>query len=150
MSAVLRAYGVNFDVTAFLKDCSLPACSVKRRGELVHPSQPNGQRHEESGIHIPVSDAEFSDLPRQIEDAIAFLTVNSSQMKRLAEFPGVESLTLDFGIARRNVCVQCDNLPANLIQLAASYGLNVELTQYPVEEAEKSTSDLNEESHLVK
>lgn len=43
MPAVLRAYGKDFDVDAFLTDSTLPVCTVKRIGEPVAPaSQPDG------------------------------------------------------------------------------------------------------------
>jgi hypothetical protein len=136
MSAVLRAYGWDFDVDAFLAGCALPVCAVKRRGEAVFPaSQPNGRRHERSGVHISASDADFSEFPQQVEEATAFLRANAAEVRRLCEFPGVEGVTLDFGIARRDVAVQCDLLPAELVQQAGLLGLAIELSQYPVEES---------------
>lgn len=133
MSAVLRAYGTSFDVDAFLVECTLPVCTVKRRGEPVRLSQPNGCRLERSGIHVPASDADFGEFPRQIEEATAFLRANAEQIRRLCEFPGVEGVTLGFGIARRDVVVQCDCFPAELVRLAGALGLDIELSQYPLE-----------------
>ena len=136
MSAVLRAYGVGFDVDAFITGCCMPVCAVKRRGEPVYPaSQPNGRRHERSGIHVLASDADFDEFPRQVEEATAFLRANIEQLRRLMSFPGVEGVTLDFGITRRDVAVQCDHLPAELVQLAGSLGLAIELSQYSADEA---------------
>lgn len=132
MSTVLRAYGEDFDVDACLADCHLPVCAVKRRGEPVFPaSQPNGRRHEQSGIHIFVSDADFSDFSRQVVEATEFLRREVEQIARIRAFQGVESVTLDFGIERRDVAVQCDYLPAELIGLAGTLGLGIELSQYP-------------------
>src|SRR5262245_24323001 len=55
MPTVLRAYGTDFDVDAFLVGCELPVCAVKRRGEPREPlSQPQGRKHERSGIHVTV------------------------------------------------------------------------------------------------
>lgn len=134
MSAVLRAYGEAFDVDAFLAGCTLPVCAVKRRGEPVCPaSQPNGRRHEQSGVHVPVSEADFGEFPRQVADAMAFLRAEAEQIRRLCEWPGVEGATLDFGVERREVTVQCDHLPAELVRLAGSLGLAIELSQYPVD-----------------
>jgi hypothetical protein len=136
MAAVLRAYGADFNLETFLSGCSLPVCSVKRRGEPVFPkAQPNGRRHEQSGIHVLVSDADFQEFRRQAEEATVFLQANAEQIRRLVKFPGIESVTLDFGIARRDVFMQCDHFPAELVQLAGSLGLAIELSQYPIEEA---------------
>jgi hypothetical protein len=132
MPAVLRAYGADFDVDAFLADSTLSVCAVKRRGEPVYPkSQPNGRRHEQSGVHVSASDADFSEFRRQVEESVAFLRDNAAEIRRLCEFVGVEGVTLDFGIARRDVSIQCDHLPAELIRLAGSLGLEIELSHYP-------------------
>jgi hypothetical protein len=137
MSAVLRAYGTNFDVDAFLAGCTLPVCAVKRRGEPVSPvTRPNGRRHEWLGLHILASDADMDDFPRQVEEATAFLRAHAEEIRRLVEFPGAEEdVTLDFGIARRDVLLQCDHLPAQLVRLAESLGLAIELSQYPAGES---------------
>ena len=133
MSAVLRAYGEAFDVDAFLVGCTLPVCEVKRRGEPVLPaSQPNGRRHERSGLHVPASNAGFDEFPRQVAEATEFLRANFDQVRRLVEWPGVEQITLDFGIERREATVQCDVLPPELVRVAGSLGLAIELSQYPV------------------
>jgi hypothetical protein len=126
MSAVLRAYGDSFDADTFLKDCTLPICAVKRKGSPVFPaSQPDGRRHNSSGIHVSISDADFSEFPRQVIETIAFLDLNREQVARLAEFPGVERITLDFGVVREEMLLQIYHLPVALIQLAASCGLAI-------------------------
>lgn len=134
MPAILGAYGRTFDVDAFLSDCTLPVCAVKRIGEPVLPgSSRDGKRHERSSIHVVASDADFDQFPRQVEESIAFLTASESEVRRLCTFPGVEDITLDFGLARREVAVQCDRLPLELIQLAGSLGFDIELSQYPAD-----------------
>jgi hypothetical protein len=138
MSTVLRAYGDNFDVDAFLADCTLPVCAVKRRGEPLLPtSQPDGRRHERSGVHVSVSDADFGAFPQQVAEAIKFLRSEAECIRRLCEFPGVEDVTLDFGIARRIVMAQVDYLPPDLLRLAGAFGLGIELSQYSVSDAQE-------------
>jgi hypothetical protein len=133
MPAVLRAYGADFDVDAFLAGCTLPVCAVKRRGEPVFPvSQPNGRQHERSGVHVSASDADFTEFRQQVEESVAFLRGNSAEVQLLCEFPGVKSVTLDFGLVRRDdVAIQCDHLPSELVRLAGSFGLSLELSHYP-------------------
>src|SRR5688572_8652984 len=102
MSAVLRAYGADFDVDAFLDGCTLPVCAVKRRGQPLAPaSRPDGRRHERSAVHVCASNADFEEFPGQVEEVTAFLRAEFDQIRRLGAFPGVEDVTLDFGIARR-------------------------------------------------
>jgi hypothetical protein len=115
MSAVLRAYGADFDVEAFLVGCTLPICAVKRSDEPVFPkSQPDGRRHARSGVHVTVSDADFDNLPAQVADTIKFLRSNTQQLERLTQWQGIETMSLDFAINRRDLAVQCDTLPSEL------------------------------------
>ena len=126
MSAVLRAYGTNFDVDAFRIGCTLEICAIKRKGDPIRPSSsPTGPRFPWSGVHIPVSDAAFDDFPRQTVEATAFLRAEFKQIQRLCQWPGIESVTLDFGIERRDAAVQCDVLPAELIAVAGLLGLEI-------------------------
>jgi hypothetical protein len=134
MSAVLRAYGADFDVDAFLAGCTLPVCAVKRRGEPVCPaSRPDGRSHERSGVHVSMSNAGFGEFARQVAEATTLLQSEAEQVRRLCQFPGVEDVTLDFGISRRDVPVQCDYLTPELVRAAGSLGLAIELSQYPPE-----------------
>lgn len=136
MSAVLRSYGTDFDVDSFLTDCSLPVCAVKRRGQPVHPaSQPDGRRHDRSGVNVSASDADFNHFPQQVEDVIEFLRLNSEQIRRLCKFPGVEEVGLDFGIAWRDTAMQSDCLPPELLRLVGALGLDIEISHYPIAEA---------------
>jgi hypothetical protein len=132
VSAVLRAYGDDFDVGAFLVGCTLPVCAVMRRGEPVNPAtQPHGRRHQQSGVHVSASEADFHEFPRQAAPAAAFLGAEFEQVRRPCEWPGVEGVTLDFGVERRDVAVQCDVLPAELVRVAGQLGLAIEFSQYP-------------------
>ncbi len=134
MSAVLHAVGVDFDMDAFLAGCTLAVCGVQRRGEPVRPlTQPDGRRYEQSGVNVTASGADFDQFPQQVADVTAFLWAESEQVSRLCDFPGVEGVDLDFGVERRDVAVQCDRLPPELVRLAAAFGLGIELSQYPAE-----------------
>ena len=140
MSAVLRVHGKAFNVDAFVANCTLPVCTVKRRGEPVSAtSQADGRRHEQSGVHILASESDFTDFPAQVNDAISFLRANELELRRLRTSPGVETAMLDFGIERRDVAVQSDRLPAELLRLAGALDLDIELSQYPL--ADSTTSD---------
>jgi hypothetical protein len=140
MPVVVRAYGKDFDVDAFLAHCTLPVCAVKHLGEPVHPaSEPDGRRYTESGVHVLAGEGDFSNFPRQVEQAIAFLRSNESELRRLCTFPGVEIASLDFGIERRDVVFQFDRLPTELLRLAGALGLDIEVSQYPTADKTKET-----------
>lgn len=79
------------------------------RGEARLPrSKPNGKKNATSGVNIEVSAADFTNLKRQIRDAVSFLNRNRFVLRRLARIHGVEELTLDFGVADRAVAAQFD------------------------------------------
>jgi hypothetical protein len=142
MSAVLRAYGTDFEPDRFCSESGLEPCAIIRRGEPVLPkARPEGKNHERSGINIVLSDAEFDEFPRQVEETTAYLEAHRDELIRLHDFPGIEDVTIDFGIARRDVIVQCDYLPPALVRLAGELGLGIEISQYPVGEDEEDAHD---------
>jgi hypothetical protein len=94
-------------------------------------SRPNSRPAVTSGLTLVVSDAEFEDLEQQQADAIQFLRAHSSILKNMSEVAGVEHAILDFGIAMRDVVVQSDHFPADLIAALAVAGCGMELTQFP-------------------
>src|SRR5687768_12833110 len=104
LAAVLRASGPDFDVKAFVADCDWDVSKVYRRGEALLPkTQPDGRKHEESGLNVVVSEAGFHEFRQQIEDAIEFLKDNAFEVRKLVAFPGVMRVVLDFGIPWRDV-----------------------------------------------
>lgn len=128
MGCVLRAGGPDFDVDAFLDESPFEPCAVWHRGEVRHPGRTPATQ---SSFNLDVSDG---DLPHQIIGAIAFLKSDADELRRLLAFPGIEG-HLDFGIARRDSYMQTDFFPPELIRLAGSLGLGIELTQYPVQDS---------------
>ena len=126
MSCMLRASGVSFDVDAFCGATSLPVAARHRLGEPRRA----GSTYSRSSVSVDVSDADFSDLPRQVADAIAFLERHAEEVRRLVAFPGVESAELDFGVAWRDVAAQFDSLPPPLVSLAGALGLGLTISHY--------------------
>ncbi|HTU34940.1 MAG TPA: hypothetical protein VMF66_14155 [Candidatus Acidoferrum sp.] len=85
----------------------------------------------DSGFHADVSAADFSDLHGQIADAIEFVEQNRGELARLVNFPGVESVSVDFGIQDRDVPFQHERFPSNLVRMLGSLGICLEFTLYP-------------------
>jgi len=85
----------------------------------------------EGGIaHFEVSSAAFNDLARQVADAVALLQSNDGQLRQLLSQPGASGV-LDFAIEWRDVAVQSDTFPAQLVRAAGSLGLSLEFSHYP-------------------
>lgn len=135
MSAVLRASGPDFDVDAFVADCDWNIAKVFHRGEARNPRRTE-RKCQESGLNVVVSVAGFHEFPKQLEDAVEFLTRSAAEVRRLVTFPGVTGVVLDFGIAWRDVAAQSDQFPAELVRLAGACGIGLELSHYPVSEDE--------------
>ena len=137
MSAVLRASGPDFDVDAFVADCSWNIAKVFHRSEALLPkTQLNGRKREESGLNVVISEAGFHQFAEQLQDAVEFLTGSAAEVRRLVTFPGVTDVVLDFGVAWRDVAAQSDQFPAELVRLAGASGIALELSHYPVSEGE--------------
>jgi hypothetical protein len=127
---VLRACGDDFDVDAFLTTSTLHPNGVWHRGE----SRSRSKLHSENGFNIVVT--EHGKLKEDVPEALSFLSANEAELIRLRDFPGVKSLCLDFGHWQRDVAVQCDYLPSELLVLAGKLGLGIALSLYPASDDE--------------
>jgi hypothetical protein len=71
------------------------------------------------------------DLNELVPGAITFLRTNETEMVRLATYPGVDDVVLDFGIARYDdMAAQFSRLPPDLVKLAARHGFGLEISHY--------------------
>jgi hypothetical protein len=135
MSCVLRVSGRDLVAEDLLRACPIPACRVFRKGEPLTITSLGGIQSA-SGANFVVSERDMNDLAGQTADAIAFLKVNGHALRSLSSLPGVEHAVLDFGIGWRDVAVQSDRFPAELLRLAGGLGLELEVSRYPVGEPE--------------
>ncbi len=128
MSCVLRASGTDFDPEAFLaeSELSVGANPVYRRGE----PRPGDGEWQSSGFQVSVSEAELSDLPGQIRDAVRFLSRHEEELQRLGRFEGVESVCIDFALERTDVAVQSDVFDAELLWRAGALDIDLVVSHY--------------------
>ena len=132
MSTVLRADGETFDVDAFVAGTGWRINRVYRRGEPRLPSKPGRGACERSGLCVWVSAAGLHDFPAQLRDAAAFLTDHAAEIRRLAAFPGVAGVSLDFAVAWRDLAAQSESFPPEVVRLAGACGVGLELSHYSV------------------
>ncbi len=95
----LRAFGADFDPDEFLRKSPFKACRVFRRGEPRLAGSRSDRLSRSSGFNVPVTADSLSDLSSQIAAAERFVSANCLELARLAEYPGVSTLILDFGLA---------------------------------------------------
>jgi hypothetical protein len=135
---VLRVAGSKFDVEAFLRTSEMHPAKVFRAADPRSPSRSDGALYSTSGFSVAVSDADWSNLPEQVADACAFLERHAHELRALAGLETVENLRLDFPVelrmGRKDVVVQFNYLPPELIKLAGALGMGIEVSMYPGEE----------------
>jgi hypothetical protein len=87
-----------------------------------------------SGFNTDVSAADFSNLQGQIADAVQFVEQNQDELASLVGFPGVENVSVDFGIEERDVAAQSERFPPNLLRMLGNLGICLEFTLYPCQQ----------------
>lgn len=128
MSCVLRASGEHFDVDLFLAAGGLEPERVWRKGEQ---RLPKNHAAETSGLTFIVSTADFSELEAQSCDALAFLSRNKPFVLGLAAFPGVETVTLDFGAEIHAPFWASFDFAPELLAAMGHLGVRLMLSTYP-------------------
>jgi hypothetical protein len=134
MSCILRAYGDNFDVKSFIAMNVLTIDSLWVKGEMRFPGSKVIQTvNASSGVRIVASDAEFTELPKQIEDTVAFLREHHGAIGKLTSYPGVEAAVLDFCVNIYPPGWASFAFPPELLSLTGSVGISLCLSVYPTE-----------------
>ena len=134
MSCMFRIGGRKLDVERLLSAVSLHATMSFKKGRVRDGINNNGKRCKNSGASFLVSGAGFSQFDKQKNDAISFLKNKKTVIRRIMNWPGVDSGSLDFGIQRRDVAAQVDRLPFELLKLAGGLNIDIEISQYSIEE----------------
>lgn len=127
MSAILRVAGLDLDLDALLSRLSFLPFLIRRRGEPDFYGRP----HQHSSFNAEVSEAGFEDPDQQIDDALAFVQQHETALTVLADFPGVDDRTLDFGIEDRGVAAQVDSFPHELLAALGRFRINLDVSRYP-------------------
>lgn len=130
MACILRVSGVSLDVDALLSTVSLKAYLCWRAGT---PRDATKRIHVSSGANFLVSDADFEAFEKQASEALEFVESNLASVTKLANFPGVDWATLDFGVAVPKDAFGSFCLSPRLIRLTAQAGLGIEVSGYPCE-----------------
>ncbi|WP_424949979.1 hypothetical protein [Deinococcus sp.] len=134
---MLRVNGVGFDVDEYLRRSQLLPLRVWREGE---PRTVRSKPSLTSGFSAEVSDADFSNLDSQIQEAAEFLVQQHPALTLLASSLGVQDVVLDFGIEDRDVLAQADVFPHGC-SLAGSLNIGLMVSRYSRSENEAASQD---------
>ena len=121
------AKGDDFEVDRFLRRSDLKTDIIGRRGETIG----SGKRKRRSSsfcVYIGDDDRRAS---WYFERAERFLRQWQKDIRKLQRDPSVTELRLEFVSYRRTEGVQSDVLPASLLKLAGSLGVDIEWSLYP-------------------
>jgi len=101
---------------------------------VFHRGEPALNRKKErpfTGFVIQISEG-FGRLSSHTAVASDFLREHELELSRLSRYHGVTDMRLDFGYDRcPDAAIQCDYLPPELIALAGSLRIGIELSLYP-------------------
>ena len=130
MSCILRIAGEKLNIDELLAIDSEPS-AYWVKGEPKLQSQPNGKKRLTSGANYCISDADSNEFELQKKEVIQYLNEHGDKIKAIQDVMGHEGASLDFAIEQRNVAVQCDAFPSELIKLAGELELGIEISLYP-------------------
>jgi len=130
LGCYFTASGRTFDVDSFLKRTTLDVGTVFYRGQPL--KVPKGKLRQVNGFSVTVNRTKvFGDLEPQIPKALKFLRHHHAELRRLSRFPGVSGLRLVFPCCRPEGTYGVERFPAELLELAGSRGIGIELSFYP-------------------
>jgi len=81
----------------------MPGCVLRATGnfspeQFLAQHSVAGASHRQGSLVVTVSDADGDAFPVQIADALAFIERHADMLRALKSFPGVELLSLNFGL----------------------------------------------------
>ncbi len=131
MSCILRILGGDFDVDDFIFQSKVSPFTIYYKGLPKFKTKPDGKKNENSGCHIKVSDAEFTEFNKQVADAIKYLQEHWEELHHINITQGIDYATLDFGVRYDpDKFVQSKYFPKELVKLSSELGIDIEISIY--------------------
>jgi hypothetical protein len=115
---VLRAVG-SFSPEQFLARHSFATHTAHRHGSLV----------------VTVSEADGDALPAQISDALAFVERHADELRALQAFPGVKSVSFNFGLWQVAGPAQYITFPPSITSAVGALGISITAWFYAASDA---------------
>lgn len=133
----------------FLKTTELPVYKSHEKGDKPFKTKPP---YEYYGFSCTFSEKDWDDLAGQVEDALSFLKEYEKELSDLINTYTIDDIRFDFPYNcwhTREIYVQCNYLPPELLLRAGKLNIGIELSLYP--KREKTIMDkISEKIDLVK
>lgn len=135
MSCILRVGGTELVPSVLLRRCPLAIHRQWNKGEPRRPRGPAAARlQEQGGFTIVLSEADGDRVPAQIDDALAYLSANATELEPLLHHESVESRYIDFAwwfpVNADGPAAQFSCFPVELLALCSRLGLALEVSVY--------------------
>jgi RNAse (barnase) inhibitor barstar len=130
MPTSLRVYGDQFAVDEVLSTCPIKPVAITRKGS---PNFSQSKRLcENSGFNICISEEDFTDITKQIDDTRNFLVRHKGWLSVLRTRTDIDYLAVDFGLSMERGHAMLDiAFPPDFTVLVGSLGIDLEITFYP-------------------
>jgi len=115
-----------------LENITLTPCKVIEKGSVV-ATQAGTRSYEQTLIGFDVSKADFTEIKKQIEDAVLFFEVNEKQLDAIFSKDTLQA-RIDFGFyttfVDQKIVVQHDSFPYQLLAQLGRYKIDLDLSQF--------------------
>ena len=131
MSCYLSIIGKDLDVDAFVARTNINDFQKRYKNDLASGSK--SKNLEYSSASIKISDADFENFNKQIEEVQVFLNTYRDHLKCIADTDGVEYANIHFGANSTTLFekkVQSFYFPISLITICAELKISIETTVY--------------------
>ena len=81
-------------------------------------------------MNVGVSDAEFGNLEQQTRETLKFLAENLAELERMAAYPGVDGLELDFAVEGGDNFVESYRFSPELLEQVGRLGITLCVSRY--------------------
>lgn len=141
MSCILRVSGSQLVPSVLLRGSPLAIDRQWNKGEPRRPRGPAAAMLQEyGGFTIVLSEADGDQVPGQIDDALAYLSANTTHLEPILAHESVESRYIDFAwwfpVDADGPAAQFCRFPVELLALCSRLGLGLEVSVYASAEEE--------------
>lgn len=133
MPCYLYINGKDFNVDEFVNKTCIPPEDVSRRGDTLPVPRPNGRTIKISAVQYIVSEADFNEHEKQINDALLFFRNHWQVISEHIVDAGIEFIYLDFGMdneINREKITKTFIFPAELLKYLSVINCDLHVALY--------------------